>query len=246
MRAMNRQTKSYHKFAQFYDLVMGDRGADVRFISSLIERYAPNAKLLVDIACGTGVITKGLRRKYKTYGIDASPAMLKRARRALPGEKFLCCDMRSFSLPKKVDVALCAFDSINHLGRFSDWIATFRNVRKNLSDDGVFIFDINTIGRLHNLANGRPWINFFTSKDFLMMNVAPKSPSRVEWDVKVFLSKRDNRYTVVREKIQETSFPVSDIREALLRYFSKVEVLDCEGKITRKERPSRLYFVAHA
>lgn len=241
---MKRQKKPYHQFAQFYDQAMGDRRSDVRVIKSLITRFAPRATSLVDIACGTGVITKSLSKKYNTFGIDASPEMLRHARRTLPKAKLVCCDMRSFRLPIQVDVALCAFDSINHLEKWADWVAMFRSVKNNLNDGGVFIFDINTVGRLQNLAKGRPWFHAINPQDHLMMTVKKLSPSRVEWDVKVFVHERNDRYRVVREAIKQTSFPIERIRKELLRHFSEVKILDLEGNIARKDAGQRLYFVA--
>ena len=40
------------------------------------------------------------------------------------------------------------YDTINHLTLFSDWKKVFRNVSDHLKDNGLFVFDINTLHKL--------------------------------------------------------------------------------------------------
>ncbi|MGE5217266.1 MAG: HAD hydrolase-like protein [Chloroflexota bacterium] len=53
--------------------------------------------------------------------------------------------------------AVCALDSINHLLRVSEWKRTFRSVVCHLNHDGLFIFDVNTLGKFKHLSAGTAW-----------------------------------------------------------------------------------------
>src|SRR4051812_6824552 len=111
----------YDRFSRFYDIVMGDRSEAAEFIRELILQSKPQAKTVLEIGCGTGTIIGALGRSYEVTGLDLSPSMLALARKRLPHVRFYRQDMTRFRLGKRFDVCVSAFDSINHLLRFSDW-----------------------------------------------------------------------------------------------------------------------------
>jgi ubiquinone/menaquinone biosynthesis C-methylase UbiE len=74
----------YRMFSRFYDLVMGDRSQVATYLCSLIKRYKPDAKSILEIACGTGGILGFLSESYEVAGLDRSRAMLSIARQKLP------------------------------------------------------------------------------------------------------------------------------------------------------------------
>ena len=59
--------------------------------------------------------------------------------------KFLQQDMRSLSLRGRFDLVTCWFDSLNYLLEIDDLARTFAGVSRVLDENGVFIFDVNTI-----------------------------------------------------------------------------------------------------
>jgi ubiquinone/menaquinone biosynthesis C-methylase UbiE len=48
------------KLGRFYDEVMGNRAESAAFIHNLIRRHKPEAKTLLELACGTGAISETL------------------------------------------------------------------------------------------------------------------------------------------------------------------------------------------
>ena len=61
--------------------------------------------LAVDLGCGTGPLTPGLKEKgYRVLGIDESAQMVEAARAANPGLTFVQGDALTFSLEEKADV----------------------------------------------------------------------------------------------------------------------------------------------
>src|SRR5262245_46259787 len=120
--------KQYGKFGRFYDAVMGSRAGSAAFIHNLIRRHKPEAKTLLELACGTGAVLERLSKYYQVDGLDISIEMLSVARKKLPGARLVRADMVTFELGQKFDVIICVFDSIHHILNFADWGNVFRRV----------------------------------------------------------------------------------------------------------------------
>ncbi len=231
----------YDRFSRFYDPVMGDRAEAANYIRDLIEHHHPRAKTLLDIACGTGGILGRLSESYDVTGLDRSRPMLAIARARLPHIRLFRQDITSFHFDRRFDAIVCAFDSINHLHQFSDWKKTFRCVASHLDAGGVFVFDVNTIGKLQRLVDGPPWVKQF-GRDLVVIRVNGGRGGVFAWDVKIFEHRKRDDYKLIAETIEETAFPMQRILTSLRSYFTVVKVFDPEGA-----RPSdlseRLYFV---
>jgi ubiquinone/menaquinone biosynthesis C-methylase UbiE len=77
-------------------------------LGPMLDRLSPGRVL--DAACGTGAVAGQLiARGHEVVGIDISPAMLDRARRAVPGVTFLLGDIIRIPLPDgDVDHVICS------------------------------------------------------------------------------------------------------------------------------------------
>jgi SAM-dependent methyltransferase len=215
----------YAAFARFYDAVQGDRAGDADFAGSLLERHRPQARSVLELACGTGSILARLQSRYEVVGVDLSADMLAVARRKLPGVELVQADMTRVRLGRRFDAVLCLYDSINHLLRFRQWEAVFDRAREHLEPDGVFVFDLNTERRLAALAAARPSVEWFDGH-VLLLEVADAGRGVVDWRLRVFERTGQDRYRLHETTIQETSFPLDRIRDSLLRRFGRVRVLD--------------------
>ena len=235
---------SYDKFSRFYDLIMGDRSDAARYVSDLIARYQPKTKKVLEIACGTGSILGMLSESYEVTGLDRSGAMLAVARKKLPHLRFLRQDMTRFRIAQRFDAIICVFDSINHLLRPADWWKVFHRVARHLNHDGVFIFDVNTLGKLQRLAEGSAWEKWF-GRDLVIIKVNTQRARRFEWDVKIFEHKTRDDYKLLHEKIQEIALPKRQIVKSLRRQFRQVKALDPFG-FRASDQSERLYFVGKA
>jgi SAM-dependent methyltransferase len=105
------------------------------------------AGAVLELACGTGqltipVATLGLA----TVGLDQSGAMLsvakKRAAAANASVVFVQGDMRDFALGRAFNLIFVARNSLLHLLSTADLLAALTAVRRHLTPDGVFAFDI--------------------------------------------------------------------------------------------------------
>ncbi len=233
--------ESYDKFSAFYDAVMGDRANTALRLRKLIARNKPNTKTVLELACGTGAVLTHLAKEYEVSGLDLSSRMLSVARKKLPGARFYRADMVAFDAGKKFDVILCVFDSINHVLEFADWKRVFSRVDAHLVEDGLFIFDINTEHKLQRHIKEPASVEKF-GENLMIMDITDAGSGVCNWNIKVFEHQKGNIYKLFEEHIKEKSFPVRQVKEALLESFKSVRVID-----PKRQRPSakseRLYFV---
>jgi SAM-dependent methyltransferase len=232
---------SYETFYRFYDTVMGDRSAAASYIGELIDHHRPGTRTVLEIACGTGTVLGLLSQSYEVTGLDRSRKMLAIARRKLPQTRFFCQDMTNFAIERKFGAIVCVYDSINHLLRFSDWQKVFRRVRFHLKDDGIFVLDVNTPGKLRRLADGEPWVKQF-GRDLVVIAVTAGRRGCFDWNVKVFEHRQGNSYKLHAETITELAVPMKRVTAALSDWFKKVRVIDPES-LRPSDRSQRLYFV---
>ena len=114
---------SYETLSAYYDRFTDDVGyADwADFFERLFAREGMQPKLVLDLACGTGSLTKILAdRGYEMIGVDASPEMLMQAMQntmdCAPRLLFLNQRMEELDLYGTVDVCLCCLDlSLIHI-----------------------------------------------------------------------------------------------------------------------------------
>ena len=135
---------AYRLSAQVYDRVYAwkDYRSEARRIHELVHRYGPRpARTLLDIACGTGSHLRYLAHWYEVTGLDASPEMLRVARRKLPGIRFVHGSMQEFHLPGRFDVITCLFSAIGHVRSERELRRTVANFAAHLNPGGVVIVE---------------------------------------------------------------------------------------------------------
>ena len=143
---------SYQALAAYYDRFTDDVGyADwADFFERLFAREGVQPGLILDLACGTGSLTKILaERGYEMIGADASPDMLMQAMQntidCTPRPLFLNQRMEELDLYGTVDVCLCCLDSINYVTDPAALQRAFERVHLFLEPKtGLFVFDVNT------------------------------------------------------------------------------------------------------
>src|SRR5258706_13845944 len=110
----------------------------------------------------------GLAPDLAVTGVDQSPEMLAiAAGRGLRAD-LVQADMTAFSLGTSFDVVICVFDTLNHLAWFESWREVFYRVHDHLPDGGLFVFDVNTVGRLRRLWQGPAFAADFGGNTMVM------------------------------------------------------------------------------
>jgi SAM-dependent methyltransferase len=234
--------QSYDVFAPFYDAVQGDRADHSAYIRSLIEEHHPEARTLLELACGTGSVMKQLASSYEVTGVDRSEAMLAVAREKLPDARLVEGDMTTVDLGETFDVVLCAFDSINHLLRFEEWEVVFDRARAHLSDGGIFVFDVNTPAQLDRFSAQPALTQWFDGENVMIMDVAQTTDGDYLWMVRIFEALGGGDYKLHAEDVLEAAFPLARINAGLRERFAAVNVYDASRPEPSPES-ARLHFV---
>ena len=147
--------EAYKNLAASYDRLTNDVDyeATVEFYMQILEREGVKPRTAVDLACGTGSVTEILARKgYDVLGVDMSEEMLTVAAMKLMEQGFMprfsCQLLQNLRLPRAVDMAVCALDSLDYILNPDDCKEAIRRVWKALNPGGIFIFDVNTPEKL--------------------------------------------------------------------------------------------------
>ena len=126
---------SYQTLSAYYDRFTDDVGygqwAD--FFEQLFAREDIRPQLVLDLACGTGSLTRLLaQRGYDMIGADASPEMLMQAMQntmdCSPRPLLINQRMEELDLYGNVDACLCCLDSVNYVTDPDDLAEAFRRV----------------------------------------------------------------------------------------------------------------------
>ncbi len=112
-----------------------------------VDLARQQAGAVLELACGTGLITTPVAMLgLSTVGLDQSRAMLDVATRrtsdAGASVAFVQGDMRDFALGREFKLIFVARNSLLHLLSTTDLLAALTAVRRHLTPDGVFAFDI--------------------------------------------------------------------------------------------------------
>ena len=146
---------AYHELAQSYDRLTNDVDyeATVDFYYEILKREGLDPRTAVDLACGTGSVALILARKgLQVTAVDMSWEMLmvaqQKAVEAGVQPQFACQMLQQLHLPRAVDLAVCALDSIDYILNPDDCKKAIQRVYKALNPGGCFIFDVNTPEKL--------------------------------------------------------------------------------------------------
>jgi SAM-dependent methyltransferase len=230
----------YDLLAEFYDRLMSDSSLRSKQVMRCIERYSPAAASLLELGCGTGAVLSGLSAVGSLAGLDISPNMLDIARARLPGVQFFQGDISSFDLGRRFDVIVCTYDVLNHLTEFTRWISCFTCAREHLTEGGLFIFDINTVGHLNRECE-QPQVHEFDGNT-VIINVSAEERAVYEWDVRIFEHMAGNQYRLQHSRIRELGVEIRQILEAMPSGFELLDLADSAGG-TPDDESERAFFV---
>lgn len=233
---------TYNNWAKFYDAIYGDRANDISKIQNLIKENHPNAKTVLEIACGTGKIIKGLSDTYEVSGLDLSEGQVEEAKKILPNRPIYHQSMVDFKVDQNFDVILCLFNSINHITKYEDWISTFRSVKDHLNPNGIFIFDINTIKKLDRLSSFGAMLQEFPVSNFRSVQVIKTGEGTYKWEIKVFEHVKDNNYVLHTDTIPELAVEYEQVYNTLKDIFNEVKAKDRSNAVVNEESQV-LYFI---
>lgn len=142
----------FDAYSEYYDLLYTDKdySAEATYIDVLIKHYAPAAKYILELGCGTGAHAEQLARMgYYVRGIDISEGMIEKAQRRLaklPGDiaqrlSFSISDIRNARLEKTYDITIALFHVMSYQNTNQDLMKVLHTAYDHLKTNGFFLFD---------------------------------------------------------------------------------------------------------
>lgn len=238
---------AYNRFAELYDKLTFDveysRAADK--ICNIFSAEEKNPELVLDLACGTGSLTKLLsERGYDMIGADASDTMLNVARQKCPDSLLLLQDMRELELYGTVDAVVCMLDSINYLTEEGDLDTVFHLCNNYLNPNGLLIFDINSEYKFKNILADQTY-TFETDGIFYVWENSYDEETRLcDFYLTFFSENKNGLYERFDEVHTERCYSENEILKALDR--QGFEVLSCFDGYTDSaahDKSERLLYV---
>lgn len=146
---------AYHALASSYDRLTNDVDyqAVVDFYFQILHQERVTPRTAVDLACGTGSVSLLLAKTgMQVTAVDMSEEMLVQASQKAAGMEnpplFVRQQLQKLHLPRGVDLAVCALDSMDYITDPEDCREAINRVYKALNPGGCFIFDVNTPEKL--------------------------------------------------------------------------------------------------
>ena len=146
---------AYHALADSYDRLTNDVDYNrvVDFYFQILRQENLQPRTAVDLACGTGSVALLLAEKgLQVTAVDMSEEMLcvaaQKAQERDNPPVFVCQRLERLHLPKGVDLAVCALDSIDYITSPAACATAMERIYKVLNPGGCFIFDVNTPEKL--------------------------------------------------------------------------------------------------
>jgi len=206
----------YSSFAQVYDIFMDnvpyEEWAD--YVTRLLKEYGIKDGLVLELACGTGKITRQLADNgYDMIGIDYSEDMLEIAREneydrlgsfdieesgnelesedRESGILYLQQDMRAFELFGTVSAVVCICDGMNYITSEEDLLQVFKLVNNYLDPSGLFIFDMNTEYKYKKLLGDSVIAENRENCSFIWENFYDEESKLNEYNLTLFIKLED-------------------------------------------------------
>ncbi len=139
----------YEDFSYIYDKLSFDLDYKgyANNILELVENYNIKKENMLELAAGSGMLTNYFFDEFKNIdALDISPDMLNVFAKKYDNDNInlIYYDMVEFENPGKYDLIVILLDSINYVTDPKELKKLFANCYKNLKEDGLLVFDINS------------------------------------------------------------------------------------------------------
>ncbi|SDN42901.1 class I SAM-dependent DNA methyltransferase [Acetanaerobacterium elongatum] len=213
---------SYNAFAKYYDTLTQnvDYPARADYFNKLIQKFGNGGKLLLDLACGTGSLSREFAKKgYDVIGIDSSYEMLGCAMGNTSPElgiQYIRQTMQGLDLYGTIDACVCALDSINHITAKNVLQKGFSRVSLFLDPEGVFIFDVNTLYKQQVILANNTFVYDYENVYCVWQNTfSPESATtRIELDFFEY-DTESGAYYRQEEAFEERAYSHEELAEML-------------------------------
>lgn len=153
VRFISMENERYSTLARYYDDLVRDDDASNAWADWVLGNMEGTDFL--ELACGSGEITRRLAKKLNVSALDLSEDMVKEAA-SKPGNenvKFTVGDMQNLEGFGMYDAIGCFCDSFNYLLSDEQAAAFFEQCAAHLKPGGLLFFDTHSTDRLEEFAD---------------------------------------------------------------------------------------------
>ena len=155
---------------------------------------------------------------------------------------FKAQNMKAFSFENKFDLIASFFDSLNYLTDIDQLQSCFESAASSLIKDGLFIFDMNSIGRIKTIEE-KSFVIEGDSYDCFWEDIVTAKENL--WQVKLKICPDNDQLPCFEESHNERGYKISTILRLLKSSgFKAVDVYNAFSFAKGKNNSDRLYFVA--
>lgn len=237
----------YGNFADLYDTLMVDFDYDkvYNFILNQFEKSNREVNKILELGCGTGILTEKLEKNYEVIGLDSSIDMLSIAEQKLRNSKakLIKADMRDFDFNTSFNAVISTCDSINYILEEKEILNLFKRVFTHLDDDGLFIFDLNTNNKFLNMEE--TYVDEIKDIFYVLENFYDQEKEINTYSVNFFVNKDGCNYNRFYEEHIERAYEKSFIVDTLRKVgFKKIDVFNEYEYNKDIEEADRLVYIA--
>ncbi len=238
----------YQKMARMYDYFMEDVPYEkwVEFVRHFTTQT--NEKSLLDLGCGTGEISFRLAGDFKNVlGIDLSVDMIQQAKQKNPtvhNIQFEQGDLVHLHQPVTYDVIISFLDVLNYLRSPDEVKQAFGRIRKHLSPNGVFLFDVHSLDHMDRLIEDELYAQITDEMSYVWFCQPGEVRGEVIYDLTFFMATEEERYERFDELHTQRTYSVNDYLHWLEQAgFSQVSVYADFDYTKENKYGDRLFFV---
>jgi SAM-dependent methyltransferase len=241
----------YDSFAETYDeLIKASKDGVISKYDRLLRVYAPDpaGKILLDIGCGTGQLTRYFSKKgYDVIGTDISPEMLSIAlekRGSLPIQ-YLSQSVTALDLYGTIDIAIAARDTLNHLKNLDQLQTAIEKTAFFMNDGGLFIFDWNTPKKHRETLSGKTF--FYETPNIFCVwenSECVTEINKITMSLTIFKLEKSGLYRRSQTEINEFSAESFAVKKILEKCGFSVKIYDFESFKKPTERSEKVVFIA--
>lgn len=199
-------------------------------ILAILQRMKIHQGLIVDLGCGTGLLTQELAKaNYHVMGIDISESMIAIARQRMPEIEFQVGSLFKVDIPQCIAVT-CVSECLNYLfdpdNDHHTLVQLFNRIYKALIPGGVFLFDIAEPGQIEGKTKT------FTQTDewtVLVEKDEDKERGILTRQITSFRKVEEN-YRRSDEVHHQRLYKASDLAKELSQVGFQVEISDSYGQ----------------
>lgn len=185
-----------------------------------IRRYRLSRGCFLDLACGTGDVANFMAHEgWEVWGVDSSRAMLQMAEKKRNCHQgrlvYLQQRIENLSLNRLFDLAGCFYDSINHILQKRTLQRALVRIRRHLTQNGLFIFDTNTLRCYEDLWNTTS-VGHEDEFTVIIENTFTQRSRRAVSKVTIFKRTDSGLYEKMKVQVAERWYSEAEI-ESMLR-----------------------------